>query len=128
MRHHCHLTGNYRGPAHSNCNINVTQDQSIFMPFIFHNFSNYDCHKFFKKLVDKKNDKVNFDNISKTNEDYYSVTYGGIRFIDSYRLLSSSLDSLVKTLVENSHETMKDFQEEIVDKIEILNIINGKRY
>ena len=54
VRDHCHLTGKYRGPAHSKCNINVTQDQSNFIPFIFHNFINYDCHMFFKKLVDKK--------------------------------------------------------------------------
>ena len=56
VRDHCHLTGKFRGPAQSICNINVTQDQSNFIPFIFHNFSNYDCHMFFKKLVDKKND------------------------------------------------------------------------
>ena len=54
VRDHCHLTGKYRGPAYSKCNINVTQQQSNFIPFIFHNFSNYDCHMFFKTLVDKK--------------------------------------------------------------------------
>ena len=84
VRDHCHLTGKYRGPAHSICNINVTQDQYNFIPFIFHNFSNYDCHMFFKKLVDKKIDKVKFDIIPKTNEEYISVTKGCIRFIDSY--------------------------------------------
>ena len=26
----CNLTGNYRGPAHNNCVINVTQTESIF--------------------------------------------------------------------------------------------------
>ena len=67
VRDHCHLKGKYRGPAHSKSNINVTQDQSNFILFIFHNFSNYDCHLFFKKLVDKKNDKVKFDIIPKTN-------------------------------------------------------------
>ena len=57
VRDLCHLTGDYRGPAHSKCNINVTQQQSNFIPFIFHNFSNYDSHMFFKKLVDKKKTK-----------------------------------------------------------------------
>ena len=121
---HCHLTGKYRGPAHSKCNINVTQKQSNFIPFIFHNFSNYDCHMFFKKLVDRKKNKVDFEIIPKTNEEYISVTYGCIRFIDSYRFLSSGLDSLVKTLVDNSNKTLKNLKEEIVDNDEILDIVN----
>ena len=103
---HCHLTSNYRGPAQNECNINVTQEQSNFIPFVFHNFSNYDCHMFLKTLVGKKNEKVEFEIIPKTNEEYTSVTYGCIRFIDSYRFRSSSLDSLVKTLVDKSHKTL----------------------
>ena len=118
------MTGNYRGPAHSICNINVTQDQSSFIPFISQNFSIYDCHIFFEKLIDEKNDIVKFENIPKTNEDYISVTYGCIRLIDRYRFLSSSLNSLVKTLVDNSNKTLKDLKEEIVDNDEILNIVN----
>ena len=69
VKDHCHLTGNKRGPAHSICNVNVTQQQSDIIPFIFHNFSNYDCHMFFKRLVDLKNDKVKFKIIPKTNEE-----------------------------------------------------------
>ena len=49
---------------------------------------------------------------------------GCVRFFKSYRFLSSSLESLVKTLVVNSHKTLKDFKEEIVDNDEILNIVN----
>ena len=79
----------------------------------------------FKKLVDLKNDKVNYDIIPKTNEEYISVTYGCIRFIDSYRFSSSSLDSLVKTLADNSDKTLKDLKEEFVDNNEILDIVNG---
>ena len=124
VRDHCHLTGKYRGPGHSNCNIKVTQGKSNFIPFIFHNFSNYDCHMFFKKLVDKKNDKVKFDIIPKTKEEYISVTYGCIRFIDSYRFSKSGLDSLVKTLVDNSHKTMRNLKKEIVDNDELFNIID----
>ena len=54
VRDHCHLTGKYRGPAHNVCNINVKQKDSNFIPFAFHNFSKYDCHMFFKRLVDLK--------------------------------------------------------------------------
>ena len=79
---------------------------------------------FFRKLVDKKNDKVKNKIIPKTVEEHISVTYGCIRFIDSYRLLSSSLGSLVKTLVINSHKTLKDFEAEIVDNDQIINIVN----
>ena len=35
VRDHSHLSGRYRGPAHSKCIINVTQDQSNFIPFFF---------------------------------------------------------------------------------------------
>ena len=52
------------------------------------------------------------------------MTYGCIRFIDSYRFLSSGLDSLVKTLVDNSHKTLKILKEEIVDIDEIMDIVN----
>ena len=57
IRDHCDLTSEYRGPARNNCNINVKQKDSNFIPFAFHSFSNYDCHMFFKRLVDLKKRK-----------------------------------------------------------------------
>ena len=105
------MTRKYRGPAHIDCDINVTQDRSNIIPFVFHKFSNYDLHMFFKKLVDKKNDKVEMKTIPETNEEYISVKYGCITFIDSYRFLSSSLASLNKTLTDNSHKTLKNLKE-----------------
>ena len=72
---------------------------------------------FFKK-VDKKKDKIDFDIIPKTNEEYISVTYGCIRFIDSYRFLSSSLDSLVNNLDEDDFKILK---KEFLDKWQYLN-------
>ena len=118
VRDHCHLTGKYRGPSHNVCNINVKQKDSNFIPFAFHNFSNYDCHMFFKKLVDLKKDKVKFEIIPKTNEDYISVKYGCIRFIDSYRFLSESLDKLVKNLDEDDFKILK---KKFPDKWQYLN-------
>ena len=124
VRDHCHLTCKYRKPAHINCNINVTQNQNTQKPFVFHKFSNYDCHLFIKKVVDRKNDKAKFDIIPRTNEENISVTYILIRPIDSNRFLSSSLGSLVKAFVDNSHKTLKNLKEEIVDNDEILDIVN----
>ena len=118
VRDHSHLTGKYRGPAHNTGNINVKQKDSNFIPFAFHNFSNYDCHMFFKRLVDLKKDKVKFEIIPKTNEEYISVRYGCIRFIDSYRFLSESLDKLVKNLDEDDFKILK---KEFPDKWQYLN-------
>ena len=118
VRDHCHLTGKYRGPAHNTCNINVKQKDSNFLPFAFHNFSNYDCHMFFKRLVDLKKDKVKFKIIPKTNEEYIAVKYGCITFIDSYRFLSESLDKLVKNLDDDDFKNLK---KEFPDKWQYLN-------
>ena len=62
---------------------------------------------FFKKLIGKKPDFVNLNVIPKTTEEYISVTYGCEKFIDSFRFLSSVLDSLVKTLNEDDCKILK---------------------
>ena len=105
IRDQCQLTEEYRGPAHSKSNINVKQSQNIFIPITFHSFFNYDCHLFFKKLVEK-NDKAKFDIIPRSKEKFISITYICIRLIDYYRFLPSSLYKSVETLVDNSHKTL----------------------
>ena len=124
VRDHCHLTGKYRGPAHNECNLKVKQKDSNFITIGLHNFSNYDCHMFFKTLVDRKKDNVEFKIIPKTDEKYISVKYGCIKFNDTYRFLSSSLDKLVQTLVDNSYKTLKNLKKEVIGDDKILNIIN----
>ena len=48
VRDHCHYTGRYRGPTHRNCNL---MDRiSSYIPFVFHNLSEYDAHLFIKEL------------------------------------------------------------------------------
>ena len=42
IRDHCHLTGKYRGPAHSDCYLKVKQADSNFITIGLHNFTNYD--------------------------------------------------------------------------------------
>ena len=112
------MTGKYRGSANNTCNINVKQKNSNFIPFAFHNFSHYDFHMFFKRLVDLKKDKVKFKIIPKTNEEYIVVKNGCIRLIDSYRFLSESLDKLVENLDEDDFKNLK---KEFPDKWPYLN-------
>ena len=118
VRDHCHLTGKYRGPAYKVCKMTVKQKDSIFIPFAFHNFSNYDCDMFFKRIVDLKKDEVKFKIIPKTNEEYIVVKSGCFRFIDSYCFLSESLDKLVKNLNEDDFKFLK---KEFPDKCQNLN-------
>ena len=85
----------------------VTERQNILNPFTFHEFINFVCHMFSKNLVDMKNDKVKFDIIRNTNEQYISVTYGCIRFIDSYRFSSMRSDPFFKNLNEDDFKILK---------------------
>ena len=62
---------------------------------------------FLKKLVDEKSGEVKLKSISKTNEEYISVTYGCIKLIDRYRFLSSSTEELVETLEEDDFKNLK---------------------
>ena len=99
VRDHDHLTGKYRGAAHNICNINCKQRSSSFVPIFFHNFSGYDCHLIFEELLTEAyTQNYNPTIIPKSLENYVSVQVGCLRFLDSYRFLSSSLDKLVKSL------------------------------
>lgn len=108
---HCHLTGQYRGPAHWKCNINYQLPN--FIPIIFHNFSGYDCHLFVKALADYPGD---IDVIPLNKELYISVRkriqitdkYNlELRFLDSFKFMSASLDKLSNYLHNDDFKTLK---------------------
>ena len=56
---------------------------------------------FFKRIVDLRNDKVEINVIPKTNEENISAKHDCIRFTDSYRFPSESLNKIVKNLDED---------------------------
>ena len=112
VRDHCHLSGKFRGAAHNGCNINYKIPK--FFPVIFHNLSGYDSHLFIKNLGTTGG---NISCIPNNEEKYISFTKQiivdtfskdgrnidvkrDIRFIDSFRFMSSSLSSLVDNLDE----------------------------
>ena len=99
VRDHDHFTGKYRGAAHNKCNLNCKKKSSSFVPIFFHNFSGYDCHLIFEELLTSAfNLKLPINIIPKSIENYVRVQVGCLRFLDSYRFLSSSLQKLKTSL------------------------------
>ena len=130
VRDHCHLSGKYRGPAHSDCNLNYKIQK--FIPIFFHNLSGYDSHLFIKELWCEKHPNDILQVIPATDEKYISFSikilrentgtfknkYLELRFLDSFRFLSSSLENLASSLKEAEFaETKKAFQYSNVDLI-----------
>ena len=45
VRDHCHITGNFRGSAHQECNLKLKiKPEDIKIPVVFHNRRGYDSH------------------------------------------------------------------------------------
>ena len=102
----------YRGAAHNICNLRYKVPKEI--PIVFHNCSTCDYHFIIKELV--KEFEANFECIGENTEKYiYLVPIkkkienkdieipNKIKFIDSYRFMSSSLSKLVDNLSEGIH-------------------------
>ena len=113
VRDHCHYTGKCRGAAHNICNLRYKVPKEI--PVVFHNGSTYDYHIIIKELV--KEFEGNFDCLGENTEKCITfsvplkkkienknleITYK-IKFIDSFRFMSSSLFELVDNLSEEIH-------------------------
>ena len=113
VKDHCHYTGKYRGAAHNICNLRYKIPKEILV--VFHNGSTYDYHFIIKELV--KEFEGNFECLGENTEKYITfsvtikkkidnkdleITYQ-IKFIDSYRFMSSSLSKLVDNLSEGIH-------------------------
>ena len=102
VRDHNHATGEYRGAAHSNCNVNKKRTYHI--PVFFHNLRGYDGHLIMQGIHRYAEDK-SIRVIPNNMEKYVSFQLGNLRFLDSLQFLGpgSSLDKLAKNLKEFPH-------------------------
>ena len=114
VRNHYHYAGHYSGPTHMKCNLHYKIPSYI--PIVFHNLSEYDTHLFTRELAASSTDQARMGVIAKNKEDYISFSFKvevdryidknriekskeiELRFIDSFKSMSSSLDSLVNNL------------------------------
>ena len=94
VRDHCHVTGKYRGAAHSNCNLNYKLMERI--PVFFHNLRGYDAHHIMSAIGKFKHKKLTC--IPQNHEKYISFSLGKLTFVDTFQFMSTSLEKLVKNL------------------------------
>ena len=94
VRDHCHITGKCRGSAYRDCNIKVKLNREI--PIVFQNLKNYDSHLIMQELG-KFNLKIKV--ILTRFKGYMTFSINNkLSFIDNSQFLSSSWDSLIKSL------------------------------
>ena len=112
VKDHCHYTGKNRGAAHDPCHLKYTKPN--FIPVFFHNLAGYDSHLFVKNLGKTDgtigaiaNNKEKYISFSKTIQvgAYFDEKKGKqipifqqIRFVDSFKLMASSLEALARNL------------------------------
>ena len=120
VRDHCHYIGQFKGAAHSICNLKYSVPKKI--PVVFHNGSNYDYHFIIKELAEEF--KKQFTCIGENIEKYITFTVSMekevtridkngeeittnisymLQFIASARFMASSLSNLVNNLSEGIH-------------------------
>ena len=134
VRDHCHFTGRFRGAAHNSSNLKYCKPN--FVPVVFHNLCGYDSHLFIKNLGFTAG---NIDCIPNNEEKYISFSkkivvnqyekkikvkdesgrimemlkmtdiYHTIRFIDSFKFMPTSLDSLVNNLPEEAFNNLERY-------------------
>ena len=106
VRDHCHITGQYRGAAHSDCNLKwAISADNLKIPVIFHNLKGYDCHFIMQKIGHLVRQDVNIYVfvIAINFEKYIGFNIGKhLTFIDSFSFMSQSLDRLSSNLSDDA--------------------------
>ena len=107
VRDHCHLTGKYRRAAHDICTLRYKTPKEI--PVVFHNGSTYDYHFIINQLAKEFDGQL--ECLGENTEKYITfsvpikkeldngktITYK-LKFIDSFRFMSSKLSDLVDNI------------------------------
>lgn len=117
VKDHCHISGLYRGAAHQSCNLQYQISRNI--PVVMHNLSGYDSHLLIRKLGSNKQISGEISIIPNNSEKYISFikTVHGVglpyqnqiklKFIDSLRFMSASLDRLASLLPPEKKQILK---------------------
>ncbi|XP_021342706.1 uncharacterized protein LOC110443060 [Mizuhopecten yessoensis] len=111
VRDHCHLSGKFRGAAHTECNLKYKYPSHI--PCVFHNLKQFDAHILTESKGIFKDRELNC--IPNTTEKYISFSLGDIRFIDSFQFMSQSLETLTENLAKEGVVKFNNFSREFTE-------------
>lgn len=106
---HLHLDGTFRFCLCRQCNTKLKKQ--YLLPTIFHNYSFYDAHLIINDMSKIINGKMQV--LAKNSETYLNIkmkvpkTKVWLNFIDSYRFLSSSLDTLANYLPDDEKDILR---------------------
>ena len=126
VRDHCHITGEYRGSAHQDCNLKLRLSPSkIQIPVFFHNLTGYDSHFIMQQIgeIAKKHSyknkrgeecEMDINCIPNNMEKYMAFMLGkNLIFLDSFKFMSTGLDKLAENLPDDAFiYTRKEFNEQ----------------
>ena len=127
---HCHYTGQYRGAAHSICNLRFQIPKEISV--VFHNGSTYDYHFIIRQIAKEFED--NFECLGENTEKYLTIsgpikkehdngkiTMYKLEFIDSYRSMQNSLSNLVNNLSEVNNKIIISESDKKISQETLIN-------
>ena len=111
VRDHCHITGEFRGSAHQDCNLKLQiKPDNIKIPVIFHNLRGYDSHFIMQQIgeiakkhayTNKRGEEchMNINCIPNNMEKYMAFMLGNhLTFLDSMQFMLFGLNKLVENL------------------------------
>lgn len=114
VRDHCHFTGEFRGAAHQQCNLEYRNYKVV--PDVFHNLTHYDSHFLIDKIANGFAGSIKV--IPINTEKYISIIKSvpnangkGIlkyKFIDSSRFMAYSLDELASKIPSERKTILRD--------------------
>ena len=111
VRDHDHLTEAYRGAAHNKCNLRLhfkgkrsKGGSSVEVPVVMHNLRRYDAH-LIAPALGRHPGRINV--IANNMTKYVSFSLGRLRFIDSLRFMSASLEKLVANLPSDGFDNLE---------------------
>jgi hypothetical protein len=107
VKDHCHRTGEYRGAAHTRCNINYFNNRYLLV--VFHNLRGYDSHLILKEAFEICGTDKNIGAVPNSMEKFMTFNVGDVKFIDSFQFMASSLETLAKNLITKSTDKYEKF-------------------